>query len=231
MNFIKRVFDKKINEETHLQFQKFSKGEFINREIIEAKNSNGKYTIKTSYEFANELIREFAQKIIDERVNINGAIVSTSDLTGKVNFKDKKQFQGVKTYVIEGEMTGREIINLLDEFPKAFFGFSFDAKENSLKIKAKAPKSGKPGKGDEAPKADFCTLKTTDKKLVESFVFEKPDFKTAEIKHKFIIDTLILPKDEKDYAKIRELAIRKGKIIRESLIDDEKKTIEFELEA
>ncbi len=231
MNFIKRVFDKKINEETHLQFQKFSKGEFINRALIEAKNSNGKYTIKTSYEFANELIRELAEKIIDEKTKVIGAIVSTSDLTGKVNFKDKKQFQGVKTYIIEGEMTGREIIKLLDEFPKAFFGFTFDAKENSLKIKAKSPKSGKPGKGDEAPKAEFCNLKTTDKRIVESFVFEKPDFKTAQIKHKFMIDSLILPKDEKDYAKIREMAIRKGKIIREAEIDGQKKITEFELEA
>jgi len=37
MNFIKRVFDKKIDDETHAQFQKFSRGEFKNRAMIKAK--------------------------------------------------------------------------------------------------------------------------------------------------------------------------------------------------
>ena len=35
-------------------------------------------------------------------------------------------------------------MKLLNEFPKAFFGLTFNAGETELKIKAKAPKSGKP---------------------------------------------------------------------------------------
>ena len=87
--------------------------------------------------------------------------------------------------------------------------------DSELKIKPKAPKSGKPGKGDEKPKPDFCKLITNDSELGRSFVFEKPDFKSADINHTFFIDEIIAPKGETDFAKIRELAKRKGRILRE----------------
>ena len=54
-----------------------------------------------------------------------------------------------------------------------------------------------------------------------------------EIKHDFIINEIVIPdelKNEKDFAKIREMSRRKGKIIRNLNIDgkDVKKEIEFE---
>jgi hypothetical protein len=234
MNFIKKVFDGQKDESTHLQFQKFSKGEFRFRAVIEAKNSKGKYTIKTSAEFANELVRDVAKILGDEKTNITGAIVSTSDLTGKIDFKEKKQFQGVKRYLIDKEMSGNEVIGLLDEFPKTFFALSFEVEDTKLKIKPKAPKSGKPGKGDEAPKADFCNLKTTNKELGGSFIFEKEDFKVAKINHTFFVENIIVPeelKKEEDFAKIREMSNRAGRIIRNAVIDDEEIKKEFKFEA
>ena len=42
-------------------------------------------------------------------------------------------------------MSGSEIIEMLDKISKAFFALSFSAGDTSLKIKAKSPKSGKPG--------------------------------------------------------------------------------------
>ena len=231
MNFIKKIFEKKIDEDVHLQFQRFSKGEFKNRALIEVKKSKDKYTIKTSPEFANGFVKELAEKLGEDKTKVTGAIVSTSDLTGKLNFKEKKQFQGVKRYLIEDEMSGSEILELLKKFPKSFFGLSFSVGENILKIKPKAPKSGKPGKGDKKPKPDFCKLITTDAELGKSFVFEKSDFKKAEIAHDFIIEEIIFPEGEKDYAKIRELAKRKGKIIRKAVIDSEEVNSEKEFEA
>lgn len=222
MNFIKKVFYSEKDENIHLQFQKFSRGEFKNKALIEAKNSKGNYTIKTSAEFANELVRIIAEKLENKKTNVKGALISTSDLEGEIDYKEKKQFQGVKRYIIDTEMSGQEIILLLKKFPKIFFALSFDAGEEKLKIKAKAPKSGKVGKEKEGePKADFCTLKTKDKEIAQDFVFEKENFKEAKIKHTFIIDKLIYPKNETDYARIRELAKRKGKIIRKALIDGE----------
>tara|TARA_Y100000034_G_scaffold123040_1_gene169294 strand:- start:1354 stop:2049 length:696 start_codon:yes stop_codon:yes gene_type:complete len=231
MNFIKKIFERQVDDSVHLQFQKFSKGEFRNRAVIKAKQSKGKYSITTTAEFANELVKNLAGKLGEEKTNIIGVIVSTNDLTGELDFQGKKQFQGVKQYIIDKEMSGNDITKLFERFPKAFFALSFSAEESVLKIKAKAPKSGKPGKGNEKPKPDFCRLKTTNRELGQSFVFEKPDFKNAEIIHNFIIEKIIFPEEEKDFAKIREMAKRKGKIIREAEIDGEKivKEVEFEV--
>ena len=234
MNFIKDIFDRKIDNSVHLQFQKFSKGEFGNRALINAKRSGKKYTISTTAEFANELVRKAAEKLVREKTRVTGAIVSTSDLKGYLDFEEIKQFQGVKRYLIDRDMSGDEIISILNKFPKAFFALSFSCDKDStkLKIKPKAPKSGKPGKkGSKKPKPNFCRLTTTDSEWGKSFVFENPNFKTAEITHKFLIDEIIKPEGEEDYARIRELAKKKGRIIREAEIDDKKSVKEFNFEA
>jgi len=232
MNFIKKIKDKNFDELVHLQFQKFSKGIFKDRAILKVKKSKEKYTINTSAEFANEFVLMMAKKLGTKRAIVTGAIVSTSDLKGKLEFKDKKQFQGVKRYIIEKEMSGEELLSLLEEIPKAFFGLSFNVDEsNKLKIKGKAPKSGKPGKEDKEPKANFCKLITNDRLIGKSFVFEKENFKEANIKHNFIINEIIFPQGEKDFAKIRELAKRKGIVERILNIDGDKSVEEFEFTA
>ncbi len=233
MNFIKKIVDGNIDNLVHIQFQKFSRGEFKDKAVLKVKKTKNKYTINTSPEFANEFVGMMAKKLGNNSVKVTGAIVSTSDLKDKLEYKDIKQFQGVKRYLIDKEMVGDELISLLEEFPKTFFGLTFNVDENNkLKIKPKAPKSGKPGKGDKGPKADFCKLITTDEEIGKSFVFEKDDFKLAEIKHDFIIENIILPEmEEKDFAKMRELAKRKGKIIRYSEIDEVKDKKEYEFTA
>jgi len=233
MNFIKKVQEKNFDESVHLQFQKFSKGEFKNRALIEAKNSNGNYTIKTSAEFANELVRDLAEKLGNNKTQVTGSIIGTNDLKGILDFKKISQFQGVKNYSIEKEMSGKEIIDLINKFPKNFFALSFSVGGEILKIKPKAPKSGKPGtKGEETPKIDFCNLKTTDKKIVESFIFETPEFKAAKVVHDFLISNIEVPaelKTSQDFALIREKSKRVGKILRKTEIDGKKieKAIDF----
>ena len=230
MNFIKKIVDKKIDDLVHIQFQKFSRGEFKNRALISVKKSKDRYSISTGSEFANGLVRSVAKKLGEKKAQVTGAIVSTSDLKDKIQFKEIKQFQGVKRYLIDYEMSGEEITSLLDEFPKVFFALTFNADENNtLKIKPKAPKSGKPGKGDEEPKVDFCKIVTNDKEIGKNFIFEKDDFKNAFIKHDFVIEKIVMPEtNEKDFALIREMAKRQGKIIRYSDIDGVKSTKEFE---
>jgi hypothetical protein len=209
-----------------MQFQKFSKGVFSNRALINARKSKNKYSISTSNEFANELVRDVAEKLGNKKTKITGSIISTSDLTGKLDFSDKKQFQGVKNYSIDKEMSGDEILKLLNEFPKAFFALSFKTDDTELKIKPKAPKLGKPkNKEDEKPKGDFCKLVTTDENLGKGFVFEKHDFKKADIAHTFVIDSIEIPealKKSEDFLLIREESKRKGKIIRDAEIDGQK---------
>lgn len=235
MNFVKNILDGKTGEKEHLQFMKFSKGEFRDRAVIHAKQSAKKISVKTTSEFGNELVLDCAKKLGNEKVKVVGAIVTTANLDGELEFKEKKQFQGVKKYLIDAEMNGNEIVKLLDKLPKAFFGLSFQGKDFNLKIKAKAPKSGKPStKGEEAPVPDFCKLDTEDIAFGRSFVFEKPDFKEADVKHTFFVEQIVVPdflKNEKDFAVVREKSLRKGKIIREATIDGivMKKEINFEV--
>jgi len=231
MNFIKKIVEGKSDEEVHLQFIKFSKGEFKWRALIEAKNSSGKFTIKTSSEFVNELVKEGARRLGDSKTMVKGCIVSTDDLKNKLNYNKISQFQGVKRYMLETQMSGNEILALIEKMPKNFFALSFCANNFELKTKAKAPKSGKPAANkEEVPAPDFCILKTTDQEIAKNFVFEKPDFKIAKISHTFLIKEIIIPKNETDFAKIRENALRKGVMIRMGEIDGDKiyKEIEFQ---
>ncbi|MDP3987119.1 MAG: hypothetical protein Q8P81_02735 [Nanoarchaeota archaeon] len=234
MNFVKKVAEKIFDESVHLQFQKFSKGEFRNRALIEAKKSGNKYTLAMSSEFANELVRTVAGELGDERVKITGAVISTVDMKQDLEFKEIKQFQGVKKYLIDNEMSGREIVSLLDKTPKAFFALSFSTGETNLKIKVKAPKSGKPGKKEEKPKADFCKMVTLDKKLAEEFIFEAPNFKKASINHTFLIEEIVISDELRktnDFARMREGAKRKGRILRLSEIDGKETNSELDFEA
>ncbi len=234
MNFIKKIFDGRIDNSIHLQFQKFSKGEFKNKALIKVKKTKKKYTIKTSAEFANGFVEDLARKLGEEKTNIVGAIISTSDLKGELEFKGIKQFQGVKRYLIDSEMSGNEILGLLEKFPKTFFGLSFIVGEDVLKIKPKQPKSGKAGKKDEKPKIDFCSLKTPDLEIMKNFVFEKENFSKAIISHIFVIEKIEIPeelKDSKDFAKIREESKRVGKIVRVAEIDEKEFRSEKEFSA
>ena len=219
MNFIKKIVDGRIDDAVHLQFEKFSKGEFIDRALIKIKKIKNKYTINTSAEFANELVKVAAEKVGDAKINVTGAVVSTRDLTGELEFRDKKQFQGVKRYLIDNEMSGTDILNLLEKFPRSFLALSFNFEETTLKIKPKAPKSSK-AKNKEAPKPEFCKLITTDVEIAKSFALGDVNFKEANFNHTFIIEEIIKPEGETDFAKMRELAKRKGKIIRKAIIDE-----------
>ena len=122
MNFIKKIVDKKTDNSVHLQFQKFSKGEFKERALIFAKKVKDKFTINTSAEFGNEFVKTLAEKLGKRKAQVTGSIISTSDLKGEMDFKKVSQFQGVKNYSIEQEMSGEEILRLLNKFPKNFFG-------------------------------------------------------------------------------------------------------------
>ena len=236
--FTKKIFDRKIDDSVHLQFQKFSRGEFGNRAMVRIKNSAGKYTISTTSEYAKELIMTMAEKLGDKKTQVNGAIISALDLQG-FKYEERKMAMGVRKYMINREMDGNEILNMCNSVQRAFFGLSFNVGEEELKIKDKSPKSAKgsgSSKKDDADlKIDFCKIKTNNKKLVEELIFDSEvgNFKKIEIKYDFIIKDIVIPpelKNEKDFAKVREGAHRKGIIIKQMDVDGKKikKEIEFE---
>lgn len=228
--FIKKIFDSKKDELVHMQFQKFSRGEFKSKALIKMKESNGKFSLDTGYEYARELVSLLAEKLGDKKTMVTGAIISALDLTG-FKYEERKMAMGVRKYMIRREMTGKEIKELCDTQLKAFIGLSFNVGEDELKIKDKSPKSAKGAasskKDDDEVKIDFCKLKTNDRKIIDSFIFdlEAKNAKKIEVRHDFIITDIVIPeelKKEKDFAVIREKALRKGKIIRRLDIDGKK---------
>ncbi len=234
--FINKIFEDEVDDLTHLQFVKYSRGEFKNKAMVTCKaQAKGIFRIGTTAEYSNELVRFLAEKLGNESTKITGVIMTTLDLDGELDYDEKKNALGIKKYILDRDMNGNEIIALLDKFPKCFFGLSFKVENTELKIKPKSPKSAKPGKGDKEIKVDFCKLRTDDKKLVNALLFDVKDFKEVIVNHTLFIDKIVVSDELKaeageDYKKIKEMAKRKGKIIRKLVVDGEDRVVEKEFE-
>lgn len=215
-SFLKKVLAGKSDEDSHRYFTRFGKGEFARRFLL-SLNKGNKIKIKASFEFANDFV-----KFVRENSNIkfSGKVLSREKVSGR----EGRKKAGVFVYEIEQSS--------LEEFDNAYF-FLLDANNSEivLKIKKSLPKPGK-----EAEKIDdkFCLLETDLKywpKLKEAFFWDIPECKKAEIGHTLKITGIILPKGEKDPSKIRELAKRKGAIIRKMTIDGKGSAKEIPFEA
>lgn len=228
---INKIFSDESDEEVHNEFVKFSRGVFDNRYLVEGKKQTGKWAIKTSSEFANFFVRRVLENYSGE-VKIKGIIVSTLDLEGDCEFEieNVKKYMGIKQLVLNCSASSDKILALMDKHPKAFYALSFSAGDYDLKVKAKAPKSGKPGtktKGDdevEGPKADFCSLKTSDKSIIGDLFFDFPEFNEIRIRHVIEVKEIELPKVYKTPEELREKAVRKG-VVKRFIDADGKKEV------
>jgi hypothetical protein len=235
MMIIKKVFDGVFDDEVHVAFLKFGRGVYSDKFLLEGKKQMKNWAVKTGAEYANFLVRRYLEKA-GRLVNVNGVIVSTLDLRDEIKFDLKKvsNFQGVRKHVVDGEVESQEIFDLMDKYPKAFFALSFKGDDFVLKIKPKAPASGKPGKNkSDGPSADFCTLKTVDKEFVDELFFGVGDFDVVKIKHDVEVRDIIYPSNMSELkpAEVRELAKRKGILKRKVVVDGEEKMSEADFEA
>ena len=233
-NIIRKISEKNFDESVHNEILKFSKGVFENRYLLEAKKQKDKWSIKTSAEFSNYLVRKCLENE-SGKIKITGVAVSTFDLASEMKFpvENVKKYMGIQQAIINTEISPEEIIRLVNKYPRVHFGLSFKTNNSELKIKAKAPKSGKPGKkgDDEAPKADFCSLKTSDREIMKDLFFDLHDFSEVKIKHTIIIEKIEIPKGETNPIKMRENSIREGKVIRKIIVDERKSEKEYEFRA
>jgi len=233
MNVIKKIFLGETDENMHSDFVKFGKGVFENRYLLEGKKQKDRWNIKTSAEFVNFLVRKCLEDS-SGKIKVGGIIVYTFDIKNDINFpiENVKQFMGIKQIVINTEVEPEKIISLMNKHPRAFYALSFASNGCELKIKAKAPKSAKPSaSGEKEAKANFCSLKTSNKNIVDDLFFDFPDFKEIKANHTITIDEIVLPKDEKDPVKIRENAKRKGTIKRKVVVDGKEFIKEAKFEA
>jgi len=222
MNFIWKIFHDKIDESVHRQFIRFGKGEYRSRALLSLRKTGGKAKIKSSFEFANDFVL-FAAGLGD--VSFQGNIWSRDEISG---LKGQKK-AGKWIYEVEniGSSKIREIAPLV-----YYFLLNGEGSGISLKIKGKLPK---PGKGEDKVDDKFCQLELDEKyynAAKEDFFGDIPECKKASIEHRFLITEIILPKTgEKDFAKLREMAKRKGKIVRTANIDGREMKTETNFEA
>lgn len=231
---IKKIFDGIFDDDVHVAFLRFGRGEYKNKYLIEGKRQAKKWAIKASAEYANSLVNLCLKKI-NEPINIKGVIVSTLDLRDEIDFDVKKvsNFQGVRKHVIDSEINPSDILELMDKYPKAFFALSFGGDGFVLKIKPKAPKAEKKPKEGEEISIDFCSLKTDNKEIVDELFFGIKDFNEVFINHIINVNDVIYPSNMNELkpTEIRELAKRKGIVKRIVNVDGVEKISEAEFVA
>jgi len=222
MNFVKKIFEEKSDDSVHMQFTRFGKGEYHGRFVLNLWKTK-KVKLKSSFEFANDFVR-----IVSELgpAKVSGVVMSKQDISGilsKNNIQGNSEEKKGGLYYINNipsqELKSAQLVEL--ENASYFALLDIEGKDFSVKIKKKLPKPGKDeGKIDDK----FCQLEADDKyysKIKEDFFWDVPTAKKISAKHIVAISEIVMPKDEKDYAKIREFAKRKGKIIRKIEIDGE----------
>ncbi len=234
MNFIKKIFENKIDEDVHRQFKRFSKGTFENRAVVEM-NAGKDVKIKTSFEFTIDFVKYLANTI-KGKTHVTGGIITTKDIRNGLGFEiaNIKQFAGVKTYQIDTDISREDLLKVMGEFPDAVYCLSFSTEYGILKTKVKSPKAAKPGKNDEeGAKANYCSFTTKDLNFKKELAFDvKEDFKKFRAEHTFIIEELVVPKEyQNDFEKARIYSKRKGKIIRKLYVDGKIITKEINFEA
>ena len=215
-SFLKKVIDGKIDSDCHRYFVRFGMG-IYNRRFLLRFSKGKKIKLKGSFELANDFVN-FVRE--NKEVKYSGRIFTKDKISGK----EGKKKAGVFLYEVENSD--------LQGFENAYFYLlNIDDPEIKLKIKKALPK---PGKDAEKIDDGFCIMELDLKfwsKVKEAFFWDVPDGKKGEIDHNLLITDIVFPQGEKDPVKIRELAKRKGTIIRKITVDGSETKKEYPLEA
>ena len=219
MNFIKKIFSGKTDISIHKQFIRFGKGEYRRRGLLNLwKTKNIK--VKSSFEFVNDFVL---------------FVASLGEATFEGNIWSKEQIPGLHGVKKEGKIV-YNVSNLkssqIKEIAHLVHYSLLNADGNGIKLRIKS-KLPKPGKSEGKIDDKFCQLELDEKyyrATKEDFFWDLPECKKANVEHTFVIRDIIIPKGETDYEKIREMAKRKGKIVRIANIDGNeiRKETEFE---
>lgn len=215
--FIKEIFNGN-GERSHNQFVRFGKGKFENRAVLKLQKTS-KIKLRGSFEWANDFV-EIASELTD--IKFSGIILSKEQL----NLGNEKKKSRVYSYEVSNINSDK-----IKEIRNKIYTMLLDGGGEgvTLKIKKKLPK---PGKGEGKVDDKFCQLEADLiywDKIKEAFML--PECKKCRISHTFEITDIILLKDEKDFEKIRILAKRKGRIIRNLEVDKKESKEEKEFSA
>lgn len=213
---MKKIIIGKVDEDSKRYFLRFGKGDYKKRFLI-SFTKGSKVKIRASFEFANDFVN-FVKENKD--VKFSGKILSRDKVPNKIGRKKAGSF----VYEISESS--------IEEFENVYF-YLLNANEGDivLKIKKSLPK---PGKSEDKIDDKFCSLDLDLKywaKAKEAFFWDAPECKKAKIEHDIIINSVEIPENVDSPEKIRELAVRKGKIIRKIDCDGKEGEKEYSLVA
>ncbi len=219
--FIKKIFENNIDEQVHRQFIRFSRGSFAGRAALKLDKKE-KIKLSGSFEFSNDF-SVFAAENSD--LKFSGIVLIREEI---LDFGKGKGKNGVSEYGVENINSAK-----VNEIKDKAYALLLDAEGNGISLKMKKKKLPKPGKSGELKIDDkFCILEA-DLRYWEKMkdFFMLPECKKAKISHTYIIEDVIVDKNEKDFVKMRENAKKKGKIIRKMVVDGNETKTEKEFEA
>ena len=218
MNFIKKIFEDKVDEAVHAKFTRFSKGVFERRAVYKVRISN-KIKINTTFEYVNDLVEFFFS--LSDKCKENGKILLREDINleelGLEGVKKKKR--GFYEIEIDQELSKDQIQELSKKVYYFLLNLTFEGGE--LKIIQKLPRSSKGKEGKVKDK--FCVAIIDSKykrEVMQDYLFDvKGNCKSAAAEHTFEINEIITPKNVESHEEARLLAKRKGKVTRTLMVD------------
>jgi hypothetical protein len=235
MNFIRKIAQNQVNEETHNAFVRYGPGEFEKEEFIIKAGQAVK--IWAGFEWVNVLLK-FACSLCSGDVELSGVIPTMKEI-GPVLDKYGVQYEAKRRYGKSGSkyefsasLPAGRALEMLNELSNNFLLLDLKSGERSVKIRKKeTPKIGAP-----APKFVAVTLAKEDlDKVKQEFLFDSDvsKFKQAIITHIYKITDIIVDEAlvEQDPARARQEAKRKGIIIRKVNVDGNEFMKEYPFEA
>ena len=223
-NFIKKISEKKITEEVHNAFVRYSLGEFV-KEPLTIKVGKNDFSVSGGFEYL-DFFQQFLSLNLKEEVEIDGVIESVRALEPKLEqlgltFEVDRRFgkSGSKFVLIPQKISIEKYRELVEELFGEYllFGVSFNG--GKLKVKKKTtPKLG-------SPTVNFVSMKLPLNLLSifkEDYLFDSSgDFKEAKVEHIYIVEDINFDMRmmEKDPNTARRNALRSGTIIRKVTVD------------
>ena len=227
MNFIKKIYEKNIDEKTHQKFIRYSIGDFEKEEFI-VKKSSSFVQIKAGFEYLDVMF-ELMAPLIKEDVSLNGVIVTKNKIINELNEFgiEPKKVTG-KKYTIQETISKEKFKDFVNKFNSCFLLLNVKSGKYSISVKKSIPKPGKVVEKFVTAKFDLSDLDTIKKEFL--FDIKVDNFKDISIKHTYIIDEIVIPDEFKNKPEeARVNAKRKGRIIRKINIDNKTQEKEIQL--
>ncbi len=228
INFIKNIYEGKVDDYTHLKFTRYSRGRF-EKEPITIKVTGKKVKVQTGPEYAEVLLRILADHAASE-VSLKGKIISTKDINKRIESYDVEVLKKWgKKYDVSATIPAPKFKEMVYEFEDCYLLLTCESGGDKVKVKTALPKPGE--LKEKFVTADFTKEHMDD--IKSEFLFDVSDFKKeASIKHTYVIDEIAVDESliETDPERARLEAKRKGKIIRDKTIDGKNEISEIEMD-